>query len=211
MAKPITLPLAPHLPGGLVTPEQLRHLAQIAEKYEGTIKVAGNSLVILGLTPENQALALTELGIDSQSLSAKAVRSIAVCSGKPQCRRALQDSTSLGLELEKHFYGTELPGKLRIGVSACPNACSEIFIKDIGLYGTAAGYTLTVGGRSDRTAQAGHIIAEKIPPEKVLPLIGKILAYYQLHGKAGERIGQTISRCGFTDFTAYFGVNGDLI
>lgn len=199
MTQPATLPLAPHLPGGLVTPEQLHQLADIAEKYHGTLKIAGNTVVILGLTPENHSLALAELGFDQQSLSAKAVRGVAVCAGKPHCRRALQDSTALGLALEKQFYGTELPGKLRIGVSACPNACSEIFVKDIGLYGTAAGYTITVGGRSDRNAQAGHIIAEKVPPEAVLSLIGKIITYYQQNGNARERLGQTISRCGLED------------
>lgn len=205
--QPTTRPLAPYLPGGLVTPVLLHQLADIAEKYTGIIKVAGNSIVILGLSPEDHALALAELGLDSQSLSAKAVRSVAVCAGKPYCPRAVQDSTALGLALESEFYGAELPGKLRIGVSGCPNACSEVFVKDIGLYGVPAGYTIIAGGNSGRQAHAGRIIAENIPVEAVLPLIKKIIAYYKSYGQPGERLGQTISRRVFEDLTIAVGIS----
>ena len=197
--RPTTLPLTPHLPGGFVTPVLLRQLAAIAEKYTGTIKIAGNSVVILGLSPEDRSLALAELGLDNQSLSAKSVRSVVVCAGKPYCPRAVQDSTALGLALENKFYGIELPSKLRSGVSGCPNACSEVFVKDIGLYGAASGYTVVIGGNSGRQAQAGRIIAEKIPPETVLPLVEKIIAYYKTYGHPAERLGQTVSHRGLED------------
>lgn len=197
----ISRPLAPQLPGGLVTPAQLRQLADIAEKYAGTIKIAGNSIVILGLTPQSHAAALTELGLDNQSFVAKTIRSIALCAGKPYCPHAMQDSTALGLALENAFYGIELPGKMRIGISGCPNACSEVYVKDIGIYGSAAGYTIVVGGNSGRQAQAGHIAAEKIPPADVQPLVGRIIAYYQAYAQPGERLGQTLKRRGFEDFS----------
>lgn len=205
--RPTTLPLAPRLPGGLATPAMLRQLADVAERYGGTIKIAGNSIVILGLRCEDRALALAELGLDNQSLSAKAVRGVAICAGKPHCPRAIQDSTALGLALDTQFYGTELPGKLRMGVSGCPNCCAEVFVKDIGLYGIAAGYTVVVGGNSGRKAQAGRIVAEKVPVDKVLPLIEKIIDYYRTLGLPGERLGYTIDRLGFEDFAAYIGVD----
>lgn len=201
------LPLTPRLPAGLLTPVMLRKLAAIAEKYEGVIKIAGNSIVILGLRPEHRAQALGELGFDTQSLAGKTVRSTAVCAGQPHCPRALQDSTRLGLDLDTKFYGTELPGKLRMGVSGCPNGCSEIFVKDIGLYGTAGGYTIIAGGNSGRKAQAGRVVAEKVPPAEVVPSIEKIIAYYQTYGQPGERLGQTIDRLGFEDFVACIGIN----
>lgn len=205
--QPTTLPLAPRLPCGLVTPVMLRHLADIAEKYTGAIKVAGNSILILGLNPQDRTLALAELGLTSQPLSAKAVRSVVVCAGKPYCSRAQQDSTALGLALDNEFYGAELPGKLRIGVSGCPNACSEVFVKDIGLFGIPAGYTVVVGGNSSRQARPGRIITEKIPPAEVLPLVTKIIAYYKTYGQPGERLGQTMSRRGFEDLAIATGIN----
>lgn len=201
------LPLTPRLPAGLLTPVMLRKLAAIAEKYEATIKIAGNSIVILGLHPEHRAQALDELGLDTQSLAGKAVRSTTVCAGKPHCPRALQDSTRLGLELDTKFYGIELPGKLRMGVSGCPNGCSEIFVKDIGLYGAAGGYTIIAGGNSGRKAQAGRVVAEKVPPDKVISFIEKIIDYYQTYGQPGERLGHTIDRLGFEDFVTCIGIN----
>ncbi|TWH46431.1 nitrite reductase [Sporomusa sp. KB1] len=205
--QPTTLPLAPRLPAGLVTPVMLRHLADIAEKYKGAIKVAGNSIVILGLSPQDRTLALAELGLTSQPLSAKAVRSVVVCAGKPYCSRAQQDSTTLGLALDNKFCGAELPGKLRIGISGCPNACSEVFVKDIGLFGVSAGYTVVVGGNSSRQARPGRIITEKISPAEVLPLVTKIIAYYKTYGQPGERLGQTMSRRGFEDLAIATGIN----
>ncbi|WP_371364768.1 Nitrite reductase [NAD(P)H] [Sporomusa rhizae] len=201
------LPLVPHLPGGFVSPALLHQLANIAEQYGGTIKVAGNSLIILGLSPSDRTQALHELGLETQSLSAKAIRSVAVCAGKPHCLRAIQDSTALGLLLEDKFYGTDLPGKLRIGVSGCPNCCSETFVKDIGLYGVAGGYTVVVGGNSGRKAKAGQILTAKVADDDVVPLLEKIIRYYQTQGHPGERLGQMIDRLGFEDFAAHFGVN----
>lgn len=204
---PVNLPLAPRLPAGLATPAQLRQLADIAERYGGLIKIAGNSIVILGLSTENRAQALAELGGNSQSLSAKAVRGVAVCAGKPHCPRAVQDSTALGLALDSKFYGTELPGKLRMGVSGCPNCCAEVFVKDIGLYGVAHGYTVVVGGNSGRQAQAGRIVAQKVAAEEVLPFVSRIIDYYRTYGQPGERLGQTINRLGFEDFAAAIGAD----
>lgn len=200
-------PLAPYLPAGQATPALLRQLADIAEKYNGSIKVSGSSIVILGLTAEDHARATSELGLDNQSFAAKTIRSIAVCAGKPHCPRAVQDSTALGLALADKFYGRELPGKLRLGVSGCPNCCAEVFVKDIGLYGVGGGYTVVAGGNSGRQAQAARIVAEQVPAAGTLPLIEKIIDYYRTQARPGERLGQTISRLGFEDFAASVGVN----
>lgn len=207
MQRSSTPPLAPRLPAGLATPALLRQLADIAEKYNGSIKISGNSIVILGLTAEDHVRAVSELGLDNQSFAGKTIRTVAACAGKPHCPRAVQDSTALGLALEDKFFGRELPGKLRLGVSGCPNCCAEVFVKDIGLYGVGCGYTVVAGGNSGRRAQAARVVAEKVPAEATLPLIEKIINYYQTHARPGERLGQTISRLGFEDFAASVGVN----
>ena len=95
------------------------------------------------------------------------------CLGKPDCTRALGESTPLSLELDKAFGGQEVPAKLRIGVSGC----SEVFVKDIGLYATVKGCRLIVGDNSDRKAQVGRIIAEVLPHDKVTPAIRLLLDY----------------------------------
>jgi len=198
--KLIKFPVTPHIPGGLTTSLQLRQIADIADRYDGTLKILGSSITIMGLSVADGEKAIAELGCQGESFIAKTVRSISFCPGKPNCPRALQESSQLGLSLDKEFFGQELPGKLRIGVSGCPNCCSEPLIKDIGIYGTTKGYTLAVGGNSGINARVAKTIAEKIPAEQIAPIIASILAYYRQEGKVKEHLGQTIDRLSWDEF-----------
>ena len=198
--KHIKFPVTPHIPGGLTTTKQLREIADIADQYDGSLKIVGNAITIMGITLADGEKALAKLGCKGESFIAKAVRSVSFCPGKPNCPRALQDSSSLGLVLDEEFFGQELPGKLRIAVSGCPNCCVEPLVKDIGMYGTAKGYTLAVGGSSGIKAQIARVVSEKVPAEEITPIIRSILAYYRKHGKSKERLGQTIDRLGWDEF-----------
>jgi len=198
--KRIKFPVTPHIPGGLTSPQQLRQIADIADQYGGSLKIVGNAITIIGLTLANGEKAIAELGCQGESFIAKAVRSVSFCPGKPDCPRALQDSTPLGLALDKKFFGQELPGKLRLAVSACPNCCVEPLVKDIGMYGTTNGYTLAVGGSSGLKAQVAKVIAKNVPSEEIPPIIQSILDYYRKYGKSKERLGETIDRVGWSDF-----------
>ncbi|WP_378955765.1 nitrite reductase [Pelosinus sp. sgz500959] len=198
--KRIKFPVTPHIVGGLTTSKQLREIADLADQYDGSLKIVGNTITIMGLTLADGEKVIAELGCKSESFIAKAVRSVSFCPGKPSCPRALQDSTALGLELDEEFFGQELPGKLRIAVSGCPNCCVEPLVKDIGMYGTAKGYTLAVGGSSGFKAQIAKVVGEKIPAAEIPSIIRSILAYYRAQGKSKERLGQTIDRLGWTEF-----------
>lgn len=194
------IPVTPHIPGGLTTPDQLRQIAAIAEKYDGTLKIVGNSITIMGLSLTDGKKALSELGSTPESFISKSVRPVSMCPGKPYCPMAQQASTELGLSLDDEFFGQQTPSKIRIGVSGCPNCCAEIFVKDIGLYGTAKGYIMAVGGNSGRKAQIAQVVAENIPAQEVALIIRKILAYFRKNGQMKERLGQTISRLGWDEF-----------
>ena len=198
--KRIKFPVTPHIPGGLTTSKQLRQIADIADQYGGSLKIVGNAITIIGLTLADGEKAITELGCQGESFIAKAVRSVSFCPGKPNCPRALQDSTPLGLALDNEFFGQELPGKLRIGVSGCPNCCAEPLVKDIGMYGTNKGYVLAVGGSSGLKAQVAKVIAKNVPSEEISPIIQSILVYYRKHGQNKERLGETIDRLGWSEF-----------
>lgn len=198
--KRIKFPVTPHIPGGLTTANQLRQIADMADQYGGSLKIVGNTITIIGISIADGEKVIAELGCKPESFIAKAVRSVSFCPGKPNCPRALQDSSQLGMKLDEEFFGYELPGKLRIAVSGCPNCCVEPLVKDIGMYGTAKGYTLGVGGSSGLQAQVAKIIAEKIPAEEISSIVSSILNYYKEHGKSKERLGQTIERLGWDAF-----------
>lgn len=198
--KRIKFPITPHIPGGLTTAKQLRQIADLAEQYSGSLKIVGNTITIIGLSLADGEKVIDELGCKKESFIAKAVRSVSFCPGKPNCPRALQDSSALGMKLDEEFFGQELPGKLRIAVSGCPNCCVEPLVKDIGMYGTGKGYTLAVGGSSGLQAQVARIVAKNVPAEEISSIISSILAYYRAHGKTKERLGETIDRLGWDDF-----------
>jgi NAD(P)H-nitrite reductase large subunit len=198
--KRIKFPVTPHIPGGLTSSAQLRQIADIADKYDGSLKIVGNSITIIGLNLADGEKAIAELGCIGESFIAKAVRGVSFCPGKPDCPRALQDSSSLGLALDKEFFGSELPGKLRIGVSGCPNCCVEPLVKDIGMYGTAKGYTLAIGGSSGFDARVATTVAQNLPFQEISSIIHSILAYYRQYGKTKERLGKVIERLGWEDF-----------
>ena len=190
----------PHLPVGIVTPELLKKIAAVAAKFLSFFLIAGNSIIVSGLTCADNEKISAEIGCQGESLVANAVRSVTFCPGKPDCPRGLAESSRLGLELDKEFWGQQVPAKLRIGVSGCPNCCAEVFVKDIGLYATAKGYRLIVGGNAGHKAQIGRMVAESLSPEKVAPAIRLLLEYYRNNGEKRERLGHTINRLGWEAF-----------
>lgn len=198
--KHINFPVTPHIPGGLTTPTQLRQIADIADQYGGSLKIVGSTITIIGISLADGEKAIAELGCKRESFIAKAVRSVSFCPGKPHCPRALQDSSSLGLELDEEFFAQELPSKLRIAVSGCPNCCVEPLVKDIGMFGTSKGYTLAIGGSSGIKARVARVVAEKVPAEEIAPMIRVILAYFRKRGISKECLGQTIDRLGWDEF-----------
>lgn len=200
--KRVKFPVTPHIAGGLATPDQLRQLADAAEEFGGTLKIVGNSITIMGLSLADGEKVLTKLGQKPESFIAKSVRAVNMCPGKPHCPMAQQDSTELGLQLDDEFFGQETPAKVRIGVSGCPNCCAEVFVKDIGLYGTAKGYLMAVGGNPGRKAQIAQVVAQGIPSEAVAPIIRDILEYFRKHGQTKERLGQMLDRLGWDEFKA---------
>lgn len=194
----VTTTIAPHFPGGFVTPQQLIQLAVTAERHGGRLKITGSSILVSGVPAEAKDTILAELGMTNQTFSAPSVRPVALCVGKPGCPRAQQDSTVLGLALDKEFYGQPTPGKLTMGVSGCPNCCAEVLVKDIGLFGLPGGYTLTIGGSAGRQARAGTVVARSLPEHQIIPIITAIIDYYRTHARSKERLGQLLDRTGLT-------------
>ncbi|MGL5513070.1 MAG: NAD(P)/FAD-dependent oxidoreductase, partial [Sporomusa sp.] len=124
------------------------------------------------------------------------VRSVKICPATHFCKRAQQDGLTLGLEIDKLYHGMELPGKLKVGVSACTNSCSESWVKDIGLIGTAKGWKIVIGGCAGSRARIADLLVDGLPQAEVLPVMEKIIAYYKEAARKHERIGMMIDRLG---------------
>ncbi|MDF9409744.1 MAG: Nitrite reductase (NAD(P)H) [Pelotomaculum sp. PtaB.Bin013] len=115
---------------------------------------------MVGLKPEIIEDVWTDLGMDVAPAVGPCVHYVKACPGTETCRFGVKDSLGLGMRLEKLLVGMKMPGKIKIGVSGCPNNCGEGYVRDIGLFGKSKGWTLIIGGTSGRKPRIGDVIAE---------------------------------------------------
>lgn len=142
-----TYAVVPHISCGVVSPSLLRKFAEVAEKYNAEMKLTSACrIAILGLSEKEVDLVWQELGMSPGYATGNRVQSVKVCPGTTWCKRGVQDSMSIAHKLDTEHIGREMPGKVKIGVAGCPNQCSEVSIKDIGLVGFKSGWRLYAGG-----------------------------------------------------------------
>lgn len=196
-----TFGIHPHIPGGFASPALLRKIADVAEKYGAQyVKLTGaQRIILIGIREEDLDAAWAEFD-DTKKAVGLTVRSIQICPGTRACKRALQDSPGLGLALDEKYYGTPAPAKFKMAVSGCSNCCADSWLKDLGFFGTADGFTAVVGGKGGGTARMGRELATALTADQALELAGRIIQFYRENGQAPERLGGTIDRVGFDAF-----------
>jgi len=203
-----TYAVAPHIPCGVVKPETLRKLADVAEKYgAAALKITSAArIAIVGLKEEDVDNVWSELGMSPGYAIGLCVRSVKACPGTTFCKRGIQDSLAMGLKLDEKYHGLELPAKFKIGVSGCPNQCAETCIKDIGLVGLPKGWKLLVGGNGGAKPRLSRELAAELSEQQALELIDKVIECYKTNAKPQQRLGSMIEKMGFDEFkTAVLG------
>jgi NAD(P)H-nitrite reductase large subunit len=202
-----TYAIAPHLPGGLVDPATLRKIADVAEKYgAAALKMtSAQRIAIVGLKEEDLDNVWAELGIKPGAAIGLCVRSVKFCPGTTFCKQGKQDAVGLGLKLDEKYHGMPMPSKLKIGVSGCPNSCSEPAIKDIGIMGTAKGYNLMVGGSAAASPRLAEVVAKALSEDEVLDAVERIIIFYKNSGTK-KRLGKFIEDTGLEEFKNQVGL-----
>ncbi|MDD2438737.1 MAG: NAD(P)/FAD-dependent oxidoreductase [Methanosarcinaceae archaeon] len=202
-----TYAIAPHIPGGIVSPKTLRKIADVAEKYGASaLKLtSAQRIAIVGLKEEDLDSVWTALSMKPGAAIGLCVRSVKLCPGTTFCKKGKQDAVGLGLKLDERYHGMELPSKFKMAVSGCPNSCSEPAIKDVGIMGTAKGYTLMVGGSAGPSPSLAKTLAKGLSEDEVLDLVENIINFYKSYGKP-KRLGKVIEEIGFEKFKAEIGV-----
>lgn len=195
-----TYAVAPHIPCGVVTPEILRKIADVAEKYQcRAVKITSAArIALVGIEEKDVDAAWADLGMEPGSLVGICVRSVKACPGTTFCKRGQQDSLGVGMLLDEKYHGVQMPGKMKMGVSGCPNQCAETGFKDIGLVGTPKGWRVLVGGSGGAMPRIAEVLAQRLNTDEALALVDKILEYYRDNAKPKERIGRMIQRLGLS-------------
>jgi len=197
-----TYAVAPHIPCGVVAPETLRKLADVAEKYGAqALKITSASRVaVVGIDEKDVDAIWAELGMSPGFAVGLCVRSVKACPGTTFCKRGFQDSLSIGLKLDGKYHGMKLPGKFKIGVSGCPNQCAETCIKDVGLVGMPKGWKVLAGGNGGAKPRLSIELAKDLTDEQALEMIDKIIDYFKANAKPHQRLGSMIEKMGFESF-----------
>jgi NAD(P)H-nitrite reductase large subunit len=201
--------IAPHIPGGIITDYNLlRKLADVAEKYQvQAVKItSAQRIALVGLKVDDLDQVWAELGLVPGAAIGLCVRSVKICPGTDYCRIGMQDAVGVGLKLDEKYHGMTLPYKFKMGVSGCPNNCSESSIKDIGLTGMQKGWRVLAGGFvSGLKPRLADVIATGLSDEEALLLVDKIVDWYRDQGKP-KRLGRVIDDVGLARFMEDLGL-----
>ena len=183
-----TYAIAPHIPCGVTTPDQLRTIADVAEKCQALKLTSAARIAIVGIREEDVDAVWADLNMSPGHAVGLCVRSIKACPGTQYCRLGLQDSLAMGIKLDEKFHGYQLPGKMKMGVSGCTNMCAENCIKDISLFGKKKGWT--------KKARLADVVAEDLEAPEAMRMVERIIDFYAENGKKNERVGRMIERIG---------------
>jgi len=198
-----TYSVVPRIWGGVTSAKELRAIADVAEKYAvPTVKVTGGQRIdLLGVKKEDLPRMwkdLSEAGFVSGHAYGKALRTVKTCVGKEWCRFGTQDSTGLGIKLERTTWGSWHPHKVKLAVSGCPRNCAEATIKDLGVVCVDSGYELHVGGNGGIKVRATDFLCKVATEEDVIEHCCAFLQLYREEARYLERTAPWIERVGLS-------------
>ncbi|WNO53428.1 nitrite reductase large subunit NirB [Stakelama saccharophila] len=196
-----TYSVVPRMWGGITSPTELRAIADVVEKYDAPmVKVTGGQrLDIFGIRKEDLPAVWADLnaaGMVSGHAYGKALRTVKTCVGSEWCRFGTQDSTGLGVKLERMSWGSWMPHKFKIAVSGCPRNCAEATIKDFGVVCVDSGYELHVGGNGGTKVRATDLLCKVATEREAMEYCAAFIQLYREEARYLERTAPWIERVG---------------
>jgi len=196
-----TFSVVPRMWGGLTNPRELRAIADAAEKYNvPTLKVTGGQRIdLLGVKGEDLPAIWADLnkaGLVSGHAYSKGLRTVKTCVGTDHCRFGTQDSTGLGVKLEKALWGAWTPHKVKLAVSGCPRNCAEATCKDVGIVCVDSGYQIGVGGAAGMDLKETERLADVKTEEEAIALTIAFVQLYRENAKYLDRPYKFIAKVG---------------
>jgi nitrite reductase (NADH) large subunit len=191
--------VVPQMKGGVTSADQLRRIADVADKHRiPMIKLTGGQRIdLLGVPKEDLPTVWADLDMPSGYAYGKSFRTVKTCVGSDFCRFGLGDSTALGIALETRYQGLESPAKLKLAVTGCPRNCAEAYVKDVGVVAVDGGrWEIYVGGAAGAHIRKGDLLTTVDSPEEVVALTGRFIQYYRETANWLERTYAWVPRLG---------------
>jgi nitrite reductase (NADH) large subunit len=193
-----TFSVVPRMRGGVTSPDELRRIADVADKYHvPMVKVTGSQrLDLLGVKKADLPNVWRDLGMPSGQAYSKGVRMVKTCVGTEFCRFGVQDSTNTGIELERRLENLFTPHKVKMGAVGCPRNCAEATVKDIGLVGQDGSWQVVVGGAAGKSVRKADLLITVETTEGALQACELFFQYYRENGNYLERTYDFVERLG---------------
>ncbi|OYV78004.1 MAG: nitrite reductase large subunit [Acidithiobacillus ferrivorans] len=199
-----TYSVVPRIYGGVTSPAELKHIAEVAERYQVPMVkfTGGQRLDLLGVRKEDLPKVWADLGMPSGHAYGKALRTVKSCVGTEFCRFGTQDSTSLAIDLEHALDRMWAPHKVKLAVSGCPRNCSESTIKDFGIIGVDSGWECYVGGNGGMKVRAAELLCKVPTGAAVIEMAKAFLQLYRQDANYLERTAPWVERVGLDSIKA---------
>ncbi|MGR3250716.1 MAG: nitrite reductase large subunit NirB [Paracoccus sp. (in: a-proteobacteria)] len=202
-----TYSVVPRMWGSVTTPAELRAIADAADKYDvPMVKVTGGQRIdLLGVRKEDLPHMWADLnaaGLVSGHAYSKGLRTVKTCVGSEFCRFGTQDSTGLGIRLEKLLWGSWTPHKVKLGVSGCPRNCAEATCKDVGIVCVDSGFNISVAGAAGMEVKETEHLASTPSEDEAVEIITAFVQLYREEARYLDRAWKWVAKVGLDWVTA---------
>lgn len=195
------------LPVGRLTVEQMRGLADVAEKFgSGDIRLTvWQNLLIPNIQDQHVEAAKAAIQAINLECDASSVRAgLIACTGNAGCKFAAsntkRDAMLIAAYVEERL---ELDQPINIHLTGCHHSCAQHYIGDIGLLGTnveqeddmVEGYHIFVGGGwGDRQAIGRELFCSIASEEVPMLVVAMLQAYLDERNSDEETFAEFTSR-----------------
>ncbi len=199
-----TYSVVPRMWGGITSAAELRAIADVVDRFAiPTVKVTGGQRIdMLGVRKEDLPAVWADLGragFVSGHAYAKGLRTVKTCVGTDWCRFGTQDSTGLGIRIEKFMWGSWTPAKVKMAVSGCPRNCAEATCKDVGVICVDSGYEIHFAGAAGLDIKGTEILGQVKTEDEAIECIAALVQMYREQGRYLERIYKWAKRVGLDE------------
>ena len=201
----------PDRPPGDLTAGEMRFIAQLADKYSGSlIRTTHTQNLLLPLVHESDLVrlwqALTEANLSIANIGT--VQDVICCPGLDFCSLANTTSIPIAQEIQNRFRDPDelrALGDIQIKISGCMNACGHHHIGHIGILGVdkrgEEWFQITLGGRADRSLKIGERLGPAVDRNSIASAVESIVRHYlRSRIDQGEHFLGTLNRIGIDSF-----------
>ncbi len=206
------------IPFGGITANQLRRVAELADRYAtGVGHVTTRQDIQMHFVELKDVptimRGLAEVGLTTREACANTVRNVTACHLAGVCQGEVFDVTPYAKTVAYHLLrnplNQSLPRKFKIAFSGCQHDCALTPIHDIGLLAVkradgVIGFRMVAGGGLGSTPRVAQLLREFTPMEELIPSIEAVIKVFDTLGNRKNRnkarMKFVIDKLGFEEF-----------